>query len=30
MITKGVRGGGEGINWNIRIDIYPLLYIKDN
>ena len=25
-VTKGK--GGEGINWEIRIDIYTLLYIK--
>ena len=23
-------GGGGGINWEIGIDIYILLYIKDN
>ena len=26
MVTKGERGG---INWEIGIDIYTLLYIKD-
>ena len=28
--TYGFQGGkgGEGINWEIRIDIYTLLYIK--
>ena len=26
MVTKGEKGGG--INWEIGIDIYTLLYIK--
>ena len=26
MVTRGERGGG--INWEIKIDIYTLLYIK--
>ena len=26
MVTKGERG--EGINWEIGVDIYTLLYIK--
>ena len=26
--TYGYQGGKGGINWEVRIDIYTLLYIK--
>ena len=28
MVTKGERWGDGGINWEIEIDIYTLLYLK--
>ena len=30
FIKKSVLGAAGGINWEIGIDIYTLLYIKDN
>ena len=27
MVTRGEKGGG--INWEIEVDIYTLLYIKE-
>ena len=29
MVTGGKAGAGGGINWEIGIDIYTLLYIKE-